>query len=124
MAMKWRGLLGGSESQADDERVVKASDLDLDPSNSEIRHQVAIVADCSGSMSRSIDTINEALAHLVADVDADAFLRKALEFAIIRVAGDAPSLVQPFAPVDAIELPRLSAGGGTPLYRGIVLAAE
>lgn len=136
MVMKWNGLFRTAASPADqasphpqprasgdgENGLTRPSGLDAE--NPEVRHQVALVLDCSGSMASSMGDLNEALADLVAHAKSDEFLAKSVELAIIRVAGEKAGLLQSFAPPLEIEIPSLKSGGDTPLYSGLMLAAK
>jgi len=79
-----------------------------------------IICDVSWSMkdNNNIDALNSGLKDLVDDISKDAIVSDATMISIITFSGNA-EVVVPLAPAYDIELPTLTAGGGT--YYGAAL---
>lgn len=92
--------------------------------NPEQRAPCVLLLDTSSSMAgRSIDQLNAGLHTLVQGVSADALALSRVEIAMITF-GDKVDLCHPFATADHVNVPHLTAYGGTPMGAAMTLGIQ
>lgn len=93
-------------------------------SNPEPRCACALVLDVSGSMSGdAIAELNHGVQCLVNELSADSLASKRVEISIVTF-GESVELVSDFSPPRQMMVPKLEAGGGTPMGEAVVKAAS
>jgi|Deesub1362B_J571_1020462.scaffolds.fasta_scaffold00101_89 uncharacterized protein YegL len=93
-------------------------------SNPTPRLPVALVLDTSGSMQgEPIQELNDGLQLFLDEIYNDEYARSSAEICIITFGG-VVNVVQDFAPVTAIQLEPLTAGGETPMGTAVLTALE
>ena len=91
-------------------------------SNPEPRCACALVLDVSGSMSGdAIAELNHGVQCLVNELSADSLASKRVEISIVTF-GESVELVSDFSPPRQMMVPKLEAGGGTPMGEAVVKA--
>lgn len=106
------------------------SDLIIDekilgnPDNSSKRVPVALCLDTSGSMSNDIDELNKAVQLFYVECQNDEKAKKAVEVTAIEFGCHGVNIASPFNEIEFAQIPSFSAGGGTPMGQGVMLALE
>lgn len=92
--------------------------------NPEPRCPVVLLLDTSRSMAGApIAALNAGVHALIQDLRNDPMAALRVDMAIVTFGG-APRVVQPFANVEDLALPELTAGGQTPMGAAMAIAAE
>lgn len=95
-------------------------------SNSETRVPIILCVDCSFSMrqQRRLEKVLEGLQKFRREMAADLIACQSVELCLISFGGDQAIVERDFTPPDRLEIPHLTADGGTPLADAVMTALE
>lgn len=95
-------------------------------SNSETRVPIILCVDCSFSMrqQRRLEKVLEGLQKFLREMAADLIACQSVELCLISFGGDQAIVERDFTPPDRLEIPHLTADGGTPLADAVMTALE
>lgn len=95
-------------------------------SNSETRVPIILCVDCSFSMlqQKRLENVLEGLQKFRREMAADLIACQSVELCLISFGGDQAIVERDFTPPDRLEIPHLTAAGGTPLADAVMTALE